>query len=93
MRRNPAIRKDDAPSATTQKSVSQLALADGRTYACEVLDISLTGAAVKTEIVPTLGTYVMLGKMRGRVVRHIDHGVAIEFVRTSDRASPAGEVG
>ncbi len=76
-----------------QTSVSQLALSDGRTYACEVLDISLTGAAVKTEIVPTLGTYVMLGKMRGRVVRHIDHGVAIEFVRTSDRASPAGEVG
>jgi hypothetical protein len=74
-----------------KQNVSQIALSDGRSYACEVVDISLTGAAVKTDIMPTLGTQVMLGKMRGRVVRHIEHGVAIEFVRPMDRATHAGE--
>jgi hypothetical protein len=72
--------------------VSQLALSDGRTCSCEVIDISLTGAAVKTEILPTVGSHVMLGKMRGRVVRHIEHGVAIEFVRPLERAPPVGGI-
>lgn len=63
-----------------RETASQIALSDGRTYACEVIDVSLTGAAVKTEVAPTLGTQVMIGKMRGRVVRHFEHGVAIEFV-------------
>jgi hypothetical protein len=67
------------------ESVSQIALFDGRTYACEVLDISPTGAAVKIDIMPTLGSHVTLGKMRGRVVRHIEHGVAIEFVGPMER--------
>ena len=68
---------------------SQLTLPDGREYACEVIDISLSGAAVKTDIVPSLGTYVMLGKMRGRVVRFHETGIAIEFVRPLDPATLA----
>lgn len=68
---------------------SQLSLPDGRVYACEVLDISLTGASVKTDVVPTLGSYVMLGKMRGRIVRYTDHGIAVEFVKPLDQATLA----
>lgn len=63
------------------EKVSQIVLSDGRVYACEVLDISISGAAVKTEVMPSVGTFVMLGKMRGRVVRYLDQGVAIEFVK------------
>ena len=71
-----------------KQDVSHITLADGRTYPCEVVDITLTGAAVKTDITPTLGTHLMLGRMRGRVVRYIDHGVAIEFVRPTEKATP-----
>jgi hypothetical protein len=68
---------------------SELALPDGRIYSCEVIDISLTGAAVKTEVMPTLGTCVMLGKMRGRIVRYTDQGIAIEFVSPLDHSALA----
>ena len=41
--------------------------------------------------VPTsVGTYLMLGKMRGRVVRYLEHGVAIEFVKQLDGAHSLG---
>ena len=60
---------------------SHITMPDGRMYKTEVIDISVSGAAVKTDIMPNLGTYVLLGKMRGRVVRYIEEGIAIEFVR------------
>lgn len=66
---------------------SHITLPDSRVYACEVLDISLSGAAVKTEIMPALGTYLLLGKMRGRVVRYLDNGFAIEFTRQLERST------
>jgi hypothetical protein len=66
-------------------SKSHITLPDGRIYPCEVHDISLSGAAVKVAVLPSLGTHVMLGKMRGRVVRYVDTGIAIEFVRQLDR--------
>ena len=69
---------------------SQLTLPDGRVYNCEVLDISVSGAGIKTEVVPSVGTYLMLGKMRGRVVRYLEHGVAIEFVKQLDGAQLPG---
>ena len=65
-------------------SKSQFTLPDGRVYNCEVLDISVSGAGVRVEVMPSLGTYVMLGKMRGRVVRYLDNGLAIEFIRQLD---------
>lgn len=60
---------------------SHIALPDGRVYPCEIVDISLSGAAVKVDVMPSLGTYVMLGKMRGRIVRYVDSGIAIEFLK------------
>jgi hypothetical protein len=60
-------------------------LPDGRVYACEVIDISISGAAIRMEVLPSLGTYVMLGKMKGRIVRYIENGVALEFVKQLER--------
>jgi PilZ domain len=70
-----------------EEKASQIALLDGRVYECEVLDISVSGAAVKTDVMPSVGTSLMLGKMRGRVVRYIEQGIAIEFVKQLDRSS------
>jgi hypothetical protein len=71
---------------------SHITLPDSRIYPCEVIDISLSGAAVKTEIMPALGTYLLLGKMRGRVVRYLDNGFAIEFTRQLDRSALASQI-
>lgn len=60
---------------------SHITMSDGRIYPCEIIDISLSGAAVKVDVMPSLGTYLMLGKMRGRIVRYIDSGIAIEFLK------------
>jgi len=68
-------------------SKSHITMPDGRIYSCEVIDISLSGAAVKTEIMPNLGTYVLLGKMRGRIVRHVEDGLAIEFIRPLNQST------
>lgn len=70
---------------------SVITLPDGRTYACEVMDISVSGAAIKTSVMPSMGTYLMVGKMKGRVVRFLEQGVAIEFVRQLE-ASQIGAV-
>jgi hypothetical protein len=64
---------------------SHMTLPDGRSYACEVMDISVSGCAIKTEVMPSLGTYLMVGRMKGRVVRYLETGVGIEFVKQIDR--------
>jgi hypothetical protein len=44
----------------------------------------VSGAAIKCQVLPSIGTYVNLGKMRGRVVRYTSDGFAIEFLRKMD---------
>lgn len=59
--------------------MSVLQLTDGRQYPCRIIDLSLSGAAIEIEVKPALGVQVMLGTMRGQIVRHFEDGVAIEF--------------
>lgn len=58
---------------------TKLKLADGREYKCRVLDVSLSGAAVSLSVRPAIGAAVTIGRMRGRVVRQFEGGVAVEF--------------
>lgn len=58
---------------------SELLLPDGRRYPCRIIDLSLSGAAIDIDVRPALGAQVTLGTMRGRVVRHFQEGIAIEF--------------
>ncbi|MCB1437983.1 MAG: PilZ domain-containing protein [Rhodobiaceae bacterium] len=58
---------------------SHIKLPDGRTYTCQVIDMSISGAAVKIDVRPALGTEVTLGRMRARVVRHFPEGIAVQF--------------
>lgn len=61
------------------RNITQIKLEDGRTYDVRIIDLSLSGAAIEMDVRPALGTLMWLGNMRGRVVRHFDDGVAIEF--------------
>jgi hypothetical protein len=58
---------------------SKIIMPDEREYDCTVLDISLSGAAVRTKVRPSVGSMVHLGNMRARVVRHLEDGIALEF--------------
>jgi hypothetical protein len=59
--------------------LTTLQLTDGRQYQCRIIDLSLSGAAVEIDVKPALGVQVILGTMRGQVVRHFEDGVAVEF--------------
>lgn len=63
---------------------STIVLDDGRRYNCKVIDISLSGAAVELDVRPAMGTPVTLGRMRARVVRHFQNGVAVEFAASQE---------
>ena len=59
--------------------MSVLQLMDGRQYQCRIIDLSLSGAAIEIDVKPAIGVQVVLGTMRGQVVRHFEDGIAIEF--------------
>lgn len=69
---------------------SEIALDDGRAYPCRIIDLSLSGAAIEISVRPAIGTAVQLGNMRGRVVRHFQEGVAVEFSALQTRESLSG---
>ena len=64
-----------------QDQITQLVLPNGDSMDCRLVDMSLSGAAVATDERPPIGTLVTLGKTQGRIVRHLEHGFAVEFTR------------
>jgi hypothetical protein len=61
--------------------MARLVLPNGVNVSCRVIDISQSGAAVMSDQRPDIGALITLGKTAGRVVRHIEDGFAVEFVR------------
>lgn len=61
--------------------VGRLVLPNGLNITCRIIDMSLSGAAIATDQRPPMGTVVTLGKVAGRVIRHLEDGFAIEFTR------------
>lgn len=66
---------------TPRNPRSTLVMPDGQTITCRVVDMSLSGAAIASETRPPIGALVTLGKIQGRIVRHLDDGFALEFTR------------
>ena len=73
---------------THQKGFAKFTRADGQIINCEVMDISVGGVSLKSEVRPPLGEFVLIAGMAGRVARHHEHGIGIEFVG-QDRSSAA----
>jgi len=76
-----------APSEAGIEETSVLSLPDGSTAPCRIIDMSLGGANVSTELRVPLGTIVSVGRMKGRVVRHTAEGIAIAFTDIPEKAS------
>ncbi|WP_316859895.1 PilZ domain-containing protein [uncultured Cohaesibacter sp.] len=67
-----------------KQPITKLIASDGSEHICRVLDLSLSGAAIKTSVRPPLGKEVRIGKIRARVVRHLEDGLAVEFAAVQD---------
>lgn len=52
----------------------------GREVPVRLIDISLSGAAIAMEKKPPLGSSITVGRTPGKVVRHFQDGIAIEFL-------------
>jgi hypothetical protein len=47
--------------------------------------MSVTGAAVSSELQPEIGTPLAVGRTVGRVVRHFSEGFAVRFIEQQQR--------
>ncbi|MBZ8134629.1 PilZ domain-containing protein [Afifella sp. IM 167] len=70
-----------APRHVPLKSDARVVLPDGSEADCKIIDMSKTGAALAMTTRPPIGSRITLGKLGGRVVRHFNDGIAIEFMR------------
>src|SRR5580658_10649636 len=59
----------------------RLILPNGVNLTCRIIDISESGAGIASNERPPIGALVTLGKVQGRVVRHLEEGFAVEFTR------------
>ncbi len=61
--------------------ITRLVLPNGLNVSVRIIDVSQSGAGIATDQRPPIGTLVTLGKVQGRVVRHLEDGFAVEFTR------------
>jgi PilZ domain len=57
-----------------------LRLSNGREYTATVIDISMSGAALHVDCEPPIGAQVLVGATPAEVVRHVNCGIAVEFL-------------
>ncbi len=62
------------------KGAAKFTRATGEIVNCEVLDLSLSGISLKTDVRPLIGEVVLIGHAAGRVVRHHETGIALELI-------------
>lgn len=65
--------------------MTKMILPDGTVHICRIVDVSLSGAAVATDVFPEAGDRITLGKMTARVVRCVEGGIAVEFAAVQNR--------
>jgi hypothetical protein len=66
---------------TPRNPIGRLIMPNGVNLTVRIIDVSQSGAGIRCEERPPAGTLVTLGKVQGRVVRHLEDGFAIEFTR------------
>jgi len=63
----------------------QFILPSGQSRDCEIVDIALSGASLRTDVRPPVGETIMFGKTTAVVVRHTKCGIAVSFLDNSER--------
>jgi hypothetical protein len=72
---------------SSQKGFAKFTRADGTITQCEVMDISVGGVSLKTDVKPPIGEFVLIAQIAGRVARHHGDGIGIAFVG-QEKAEP-----
>lgn len=67
---------------TPRNAIAIAKIDGGRETTVRLIDVSLSGAAFSIDTPPPIGTPITLGKTPGKVVRHFQGGVAVEFLLT-----------
>jgi len=76
---------------SNQKGFAKFTRADGQIVQCEVVDISVGGVSLKTDVKPPIGEFVLIAQIAGRVARHHTDGIGIQFVgqeKASEQPTP-----
>lgn len=60
---------------------TKVTLTSGQELDARILDMSLSGAALSFDVKVEIGDLLMVGKVRSRVVRVFDEGIAVEFAK------------
>lgn len=81
------LRRDDR---TPTKGLTRFVRHDGQVVPCEVIDLSVSGISVKTDVRPAMGEFILIGQLAGRVARHHENGIGIEFIGATGPTSPGG---
>ncbi len=77
---------------SNQKGFAKFTRADGQIVQCEVMDISVGGVSLKTDVKPPIGEFVLIAQIAGRVARHHGEGIGIEFVGQEKAQEPAHQI-
>lgn len=78
-----------AEASINDASGSRIVLEDGRSAECKVVDMSLTGAHIVTDLHVPNGARVTVGRMSGYVVCRTSNGIAIAFDDVPERPNAA----
>ncbi len=79
-------RRHERQSVANQ--TTHLELQGGFGAACQVLDISVSGASIATLARPPIGSEVKLGKQLAIVRRHHKDGIGVQFIGETDPENP-----
>lgn len=63
------------------KPVARVVMPNGVNITCRIIDVSLSGAALASDVRPSTGSLITVGNIPSRVVRHLEEGFAVEFTR------------
>jgi PilZ domain len=67
-------------------------LSSGRSESCEVIDMALSGASLKTEARPDVGEEITFGSMTAVVMRHTELGIGVKFTGLRNPPTTAASV-
>lgn len=62
------------------KGYCRLVRNTGQIISVEIIDVSLSGMAVRTPERPPIGEFVLIGQLAARVARHLAEGLGLEFI-------------
>ena len=76
------LRRFDRVEATSG-SLTHFTRSTGEQIRCEVIDLSLSGVSLRTDLKAPIGEHILIGHRAGRVARHHEDGIGIEFLGAS----------